>query len=167
MKIINTNIVRGLAVVAAVASFAPAQAATGTGSATVEILEAITVTEDTGLNFGLISPSASIGTVDVTELSARSCSGGVTCVGTGTAAAGAFTITGTTDANVQVTLPADVTLTGPGTDMTATLSSAAESGTLALTGGAATFNVAGSLAVGANQAAGTYNGTYTVTVNYQ
>jgi len=46
-----------------------------------------------------------------------------------------------------------VTLTDPG------------SGTL--TGGTDTFNVGGTLAVGANQTAGSYSGTYSVAVNYQ
>jgi len=38
---------------------------------------------------------------------------------------------------------------------------------LTLTGGVGSFNVAGTLSVGANQAAGTYTGQYNVSVNYQ
>lgn len=167
MKIINNKVIGGVIAIAAMGAFAPAYAATGTGNASVEILQAITVTENTALNFGQVTPSASAGTVAVDEASARNCSGGATCVGTGTAAAGAFSITGTSGANVQISLPASASLTGPGTAMTATLSSTSTSGAVTLTGGSANFNVAGSLAIGANQVAGSYAGTYTVTVNYQ
>ena len=57
-----------------------------------------------------------------------------------------------------------MTLSGAGDDMTATLTN---DGGGALTGGTDTFNVGGTLSVGANQAAGSYSGTYTVSVNYQ
>lgn len=60
-------------------------------------------------------------------------------------------------------MDATSSLTGPGTAMTATLGNDAPSN---LTAGSATINVSSSLAVGANQTAGAYSGTFAITVNY-
>ena len=73
-------------------------------------------------------------------------------------------MTGASGASYSVTVPASVSLTGPGTAMTATLTN---DGGGSLTGGTDTFNVGGTLSVGASQTAGSYSGTYTVSVNYQ
>ncbi len=73
-------------------------------------------------------------------------------------------MTGASGATYSVTIPATVSLTGPGSAMTVTLT---DPGAGTLTGGTDTFNVGGTLAVGASQTAGSYSGTYTVSVNYQ
>ena len=92
----------------------------------------------------------------------RTCAG-VTCVGT--AQRGQFTVSGAaTGFVVLVNTPASTSLTGPGTAMTLLLSPSLVNFTS--TGVAQTFFVGGALAVGANQTAGTYSGTYTVTADY-
>lgn len=152
------------AVMAAVLLSGQAQAANSVSAgATVEIAAPIAITQDTALAFGNIGPSATAGTVTISLASAKSVTGGVTDLG-GTSAAGAFTVTGASGATYSVTVPASVTLTGAGDDMSASLTN---DGGGTLTGGTDTFNVGGTLSVGANQAAGSYSGTYTVSVNYQ
>ena len=100
--------------------------------------------------------------------------GGVTCganlICTGTAAAGQLTVDGSAGATVGISLPNSTTtlaLVGnPGTTMSVTgltLSTA----TLTLSGNPDAFTVGGTLAVAVGQAAGTYNGEYTVEVEYQ
>src|SRR5437867_1774544 len=63
------------------------------------------------------------------------------------------------------TAAATASLTGPGTAMAASIN--APPTTVIGAGGTQTFNTGGQLAVGANQTAGTYSGTYTVSVAYQ
>lgn len=161
---INMKKVTVLGAVMAAALYAgQAQAANSVSAgATVEIAAPIAVTQDTALAFGNIGPSATAGTVTISLAGAQSVTGGVTALG-GTVAAGEFTVTGASGATYSVTVDASVNLTGPGT-MTATLTN---DGGGSLTGGTDTFNVGGTLAVGANQAAGSYTGTYSVAVNYQ
>jgi hypothetical protein len=152
------------AVMAAALLSGQAQAANSVSAgASVEIAAPIAITQDTALAFGNIGPSAASGTVTISTAGAKSVTGGVTDLG-GSAAAGEFTVTGASGASYSVTVPASVSLTGPGTAMTATLTDDA-SGTL--TGGSETFNVGATLSVGANQATGSYSGTYTVSVDYQ
>jgi len=77
---------------------------------------------------------------------------------------GVVSISGAASTLVNITV-ANATLTGPGTDMTATLS--VPSATVTTDGsGAATSNVNGSLAVPAGQTPGSYTGTALVQVNY-
>ncbi|PIW25691.1 MAG: hypothetical protein COW30_18940 [Rhodospirillales bacterium CG15_BIG_FIL_POST_REV_8_21_14_020_66_15] len=141
-----------------------AQAANSVNAgASVEIAAPISVTQDTALAFGNIGPSAASGTVAISLAGAQSVTGGVTALG-GTVAAGAFSVTGANGASYSVSVPASVTLSGPGTAMTATLN---HDGGGSLTAGTDTFNVGGTLSVGANQTAGSYSGTYTVSVDYQ
>ena len=60
----------------------------------------------------------------------------------------------------------NVTLNGSlGGTMSSTLTYSAPTVTLGATGGS--FQVGGTLSVGANQAAGDYSGTFNVTANYQ
>ncbi len=77
-----------------------------------------------------------------------------------------FDITGTNGAVVVVGGDANVTLNGSlGGTMNSTLSYSATNVTLGATGGS--FQVGGTLSVGANQTAGDYSGTFNVTANYQ
>jgi hypothetical protein len=131
--------------------------------ASVEIAAPISITQTTALAFGNIGPSVDAGTVTISLAGAQSVTGGVTALG-GTVAAGAFSVTGASGATYSVTVPGTVSLTGPGTAMTATLTN---DGGGSLTGGTDTFNIGGTLSIGASQAAGSYSGTYTVSVNYQ
>ena len=88
--------------------------------------------------------------------------GGVAALG-GSPSQGIFSVTGEGTSAFTTTMDATSSLTGPGTAMTATLGNDAPSN---LTAGSATINVSSSLAVGANQTAGAYSGTFAITVNY-
>ena len=139
-----------------------ASAATATANARASILRQITVTKTADLDYATIVTGAAASTVIVAPCGARTCGVGLTCSGTATAAA--FSVIGTVGQVATVSVPATVTLTSGGNNMTSTLLSSAATLTLAATN---SFNVGGTLAVGANQADGVYNGTFTVTVNYQ
>jgi hypothetical protein len=145
-----------------------AQAATASGTATANIVEAITITENAGLNFGTIVPDTAAQTVAITTAGARTCSGGLVC--SGSPLAGGFTATGTTGQAVSISVAATTTLnrSGGGASMGVSgLTPSVTSATLAGSPqGSATFTVGGTLAVGASQMAGVYNGTYAVNVNY-
>ncbi len=152
------------AVVAALASTG-ANAATQTATADVEIIAAVTLTQDLGLDFGVVASSAAAGTVSLsTGSDTRTCSASVTCVGT--AQRGQFTVSNaTTGYTVGITVPASTSLTGPGAAMNLTLVPSITSFTS--TGAAQVFNVGGTLSIGANQVAGTYSATYNVSADYQ
>ena len=95
---------------------------------------------------------------------AATCGAGLTC--TGTTTAGSFDVQGTSGAVVLVGGDSSVTLNGSlGGTMTSTLSYSAPNITLGATGGS--FQVGGTLSVGANQASGDYSGSFNVTANYQ
>lgn len=151
----------------AVAAFAStnAQAATQTADAKVVILPAVQLAQNQQLDFGVVASSGVAGTVVMpTASSTRTCTGGVTCVGA--AFRGQFTITGAENGYVVgITVPASTTLAFGTITMPVTLTSSLT--TFTSTGAAQLFFVGGTLTVGANQAAGTYIGTYNVSANYQ
>ena len=154
----------GVAGVLAAGLVVPAHAETAQGDATVKILQAITVTKAADLNFGNVVASASAATVAVGEDGTRTCGTGLNCYGTTTA--GAFNVTGAAGETVSVGIDTPSIQLSNGTQSMAVALTTATS-SLTLAGGTGSFRVAGSLSVGANQAAGTYTGQYNVSVNYQ
>ena len=153
------------AAIAALAMNAPAaHAATATGTAKAKILRQITLSNTSDLQFATVISGATASTVAVSTAGGVTCGTGLTCTGTPTAAN--FDITGTNGAVVVVGGDANVTLNGSlGGTMNSTLSYSATNVTLGATGGS--FQVGGTLSVGANQTAGDYSGTFNVTANYQ
>lgn len=154
----------------AAASFAgSAQAATtATGTASAEVLSSLTVTATSNLQFGQIAANTG-GTVTVNADSTTGFTGSL--VSTGTRAPATFSVTGTPNTSVIVSLPtASVNLTRSGGTETMTLSgfNSNPGGAFQLgTTGAGTFNVGGTLAVASGQVAGAYTGTFQVSVEYQ
>ncbi len=144
-----------------------AQAATSaTANASAKIITAVSVTKSTDLNFGTAVSGAAGGTVVVSNaIAATQTCTGVLCTGGGQTSA-QFAVAGATGTTAIITVPATVTLSSGTNSMTAALSSSANSLTLAGTSADA-FQVGGSLAVAANQATGSYTGTFTVSVAYQ
>ncbi len=154
----------GMVAAAAMASTG-AHAATQTATAEVDIIAAVQLAQNDGLDFGVVASSTTAGTVALpTASNTRTCSGGVTCVGT--ALRGRFTVSNaTTGYTVAISVPASTTLTSGANTMALTLTPSMTS--YASTGIAQVFFVGGTLSVGANQAAGTYTGTYNVSADYQ
>ena len=144
-------------------------ATTASADARAEILSTLTLAVRAGsvLDFGQIANNGG-GTVVVAASGARTCSALLVCVGASSPVT--FDVTGTPDTGIVVTLPtAPVTLTGFSTASTMSLGSFTSffpTGNT-LVGGGTSFQVGGTLNVGAAQAADVYNGSFSVSVEYQ
>lgn len=139
------------------------QAATVSTTASANILQPISVSKTADLSFGEVYPDGTLaGTVTVDFAGGRTFGGGASA-GTAPGAAGSFTVTGEAGSTYALTIPAAVSLTGPGTAMNVTLSNNSLGD---LTTGTETFQVGGALDVGVAQTAGAYSATFDVTVNY-
>lgn len=160
--IIKALMVAGVAAIAMGGT--AAYAATASATAKAKILKQVTVTKSSDLEFGTVVTSTGPATVLISTAGTRTCGAGLVC--SGTTAAAAFGIGGTTGQTVTISAPATVNLTSGAASMTATLLASAATRTLSGTA-ADQFSVGGSLAVGANQADGDYTGSFNVTVDYQ
>ncbi|NNC71253.1 MAG: DUF4402 domain-containing protein [Sphingomonadaceae bacterium] len=143
-----------------------AHAADATATATAQILEQITVTRTSHLNFGTIVPdTAASGNVTVAATSAgtRTCDANLTCAGAASVSSAAFDVTASAGSTVSVTGLTGLTQLTSGTD---TMAVSLAGSTLDLSLGSDTLYVGGDLTVGANQPTGTYTGNFTVSVNY-
>jgi hypothetical protein len=145
-------------------------AASATANSTADIVAAISIAKDTGgdLGFGYAVASGTAGTVVIANDGTRTCNGGVTCIAGGTTSAASFTVTGQANYTYAITLPSSVTLTdGASNNMTVDTftSNPATTGTIG-SGGSQTIAVGATLNVTASQAAGTYTGTFDVSVDY-
>lgn len=165
MKNLMTRAITGAVLAATALTAGAANAAPVTASATARatILQQITVTNTSDLDFGTVVSGASASTVAISTAGARTCGAGLTCTGPTTSAN--FDITGTANAVVTITGDNSVTLTSGSNSMTASLTRSAATATL--TGGTSSVQVGGTLNVAANQADGAYSGTFNITVDYQ
>lgn len=140
-----------------------ATAATATGNASANVLTPIAIAQGTALNFGTFAGNGA-GTVVMTAAGVRSATGSVLLTSGVTPSAASFTVTGTGSATFGVTYPASFNVTnGTGGTMPVTVTGAA---TGTLVSGTVALPVGGTITVAANQAAGAYTGTYTMTVEY-
>jgi hypothetical protein len=158
------------AVVTAMGMSATAHAASETAIAKARILREIQLNNTSDLEFATIISGATADTVVVSTAGAVTCGTNLVCTGTTTAAG--FEIQGTNNAVVLISGDNSVTLTetvGGVDTMTASLTRSTGSVTLTAGPGSVggTFSVGGTLSVAANQASGSYEGTFNVTANYQ
>ncbi len=165
-KIVLAAAVVALSAGSAFAAGPSGNTSTAQGSATATVISPIQLTHTSGasLNFGTFSAGTG-GTVAVTSGGTGSVTGDVGAVTGGTYAADAFSVAGDASRNFSIT-SAGGTVASGSNSMTFTTSASATSGALDTTG-AASFTVGGTLTVGSGQAAGTYTGSYDVTVTYQ
>lgn len=149
------------------ATNASANPASATAVAKAKVLRQLTITKNADLDFGTIVTGNAASTVTVDAAGARTCGTGLTC--SQTPASAKFTVTGTNNAVVTVSVPATVTLNSGTNSMTASLTAlpTLNLGNSGNTGTALAFG--GTLNVGANQADGVYETAtpFAVTVNYQ
>lgn len=143
--------------------------ATDTANITALISNPVTLTKTGDLDFGEISPSTGSTTVVVTTASATT--GSTASLVGGTPAAASFDVGGLASRTYSITLPADGTVTiddaGAGVAMDVDGFNHDAGGLPALdVGGADSFNVGATLTVGADQLAGSYTGSFDVTVDY-
>lgn len=148
---------------------APGGTATMTGTASATIITPIRIVATAPLRFGVMAQPTAAGTVTVSTAGVVSTGGGMvgnTAIAQGSSGpqAGKFRVSGEPGRQFFVTLPAAATVTRSGGSMTITLFTVG-----ALTGspvGTLDIAVGGTLAVGAAQPVGTYNGTYQITASY-
>ena len=149
---------------------------TGTTAGAV-IITPITLTQVTPLHFGVMSVLAGTpGTCVLTTLGVRSATGGVNLSAQAPVATNAaYTVGGQASTTYAIVLPATITVTKAVTLETMTIGTlhahTTSAGVDGLTGtlsggGADDFTVGGILSVAAAQVAGTYAGTFDVTVAY-
>jgi hypothetical protein len=130
----------------------------------------ITNTSSTPLNFGTVSRSSITGTVTVATDGSRTYSGGASILTSSAATAAPFTVTGENSANYNITLPSNtaVVLTRVGGSETMSVTAFTHNSSLVLSStGSAAFSVGATLNLGAEQVAGTYQGSFSLTVAYQ
>ena len=124
----------------------------------------ISISAGGDMDFGTMVTTGTAGTVTVTPAGVRT-SVNVDLFG-GFPAAASFDVTGKVDQAYFITLPSSATLTSGANTMTIDTFTDDAGASPTLPGGSDTFNVGATLNVGATQAAGTYSGTFSVTVNY-
>ena len=169
MKIIRiaAALAIGLAFIASRDAGAQQNFASTSAGATVSIVTAISITNTADLNFGQVVAGGTSGTVAMSPVGFRSSGGGSTLGSSGNSSAASFNVSGDPNASFSITLPGSAVLTNGSDNMTINnfTSNPSGNGTLSEVGGQ-TLNVGATLQVGAAQPAGTYNGSFNVTVAY-
>lgn len=166
------NIALSAFAVAAAMAAGSSLAASATGTSTATVIVPISIANDTALAFGKFTQAA--GTITMTPAGARSASGGASTLSTVTPGnAGQMTVSGDANATYSISVSGG-TLTGTGDPMALsniTVAASTATGTPITTGtigagGTQVLKTGGELAVAADQAAGAYTGSYSVTVEY-
>ncbi|MFI5119191.1 MAG: DUF4402 domain-containing protein [Thermoanaerobaculia bacterium] len=147
-------------------AFAQANSDTKTANASARVVAAIALTKTADLNFGDVVAGASLGTVVMTPAGARSAVGGTTLGNANGAAAAGFSVAGVSGATYAITLPAGPIVISAGVNNMNVTAFTGSKATGTLTAGADTFTVGATLNVAAAQVAGSYTGTFPVSVNY-
>lgn len=132
--------------------------------AAAQIVAAIDIANDQGLDFGDVVAGPVGGTVVMSAAGVRSVTGDVTLGNAGSAGPAEFTVTGESGATFDVTLPTSILISAGAEDMTVDTFTENANGVLA--GGTETFQVGATLHVAASQASGAYSGSFDVTVAY-
>lgn len=164
MKKIITVLAAGSAMVMAASA---ANAASVSATATAEILQQVQIAKTADLNFGSIVPDSAASAnviVDPDGTNTRNC-GGLTCADDALVSSAAFNVTGATGLTAVISLSSLATIDDGGNSMNISLSQS--DATLLMTGSAVPTYVGGTLTVPANQAPGTYSGSFDVTAEYQ
>lgn len=147
--------------------------ASATGTATADILASITISQNRGLDFGIIAP-ASVGATEVTVAATLAgtrtlTSGSGVLITGGGETSGEFLVEAADTYAYTVDIPTTaITIddAGTGVPMAIDLTLSGTAGTGGGTGVPTSFYVGGTLTVPAGQVAGTYNGSYTITAIY-
>ena len=146
-----------------------------------DVVTPLTLVKRDDLNFGRLFPGSSGGIVTMNVNGSRTAGGTIILVGNDFQLA-RFAGQGSINQRVQIRLPNNIDLTGPGPamrlsnfrfgpdpELPLTFGQLGNSTNIRITGTAGIFGfvVGGDLQVGANQPSGTYSGSFDVTVNYQ
>ncbi len=167
-----------LAAVVLVPSSALAAPANQQGTSRTVVLQSLSFVRVQDLEFGDIIPSNTAGTVRLRPDGTRTSTGGVILVGSSHQPA-RFAGFGSRNQRVLISLSSNtIQITGPGAPMTvslfeidfppkAILTTAPRRFRIRSTTGLFEFPLGATLAVGANQVAGSYSGTFSITLDYQ
>ena len=143
-----------------------------TVSATATVASPLSITAATALGFGSFVADTAAGTGVIAPLSTgfRSKTGNISLLDSGAGAPSTVSVSGAPNTTFSVNLPtSSVTLTGPSSSVMTmssfTSSLGASKGTIG-GGGTASFLVGATLNVGASQVAGSYTGSFSVSVSY-
>lgn len=160
----------GAALLAAASSQAVAATPPVEANADVIVLRPLSLLKKADMDFGTLLPSATAGTATIDPVTGAVTTAGGVIAGAGPTSPAVFVGAGSRNVPYQIRLPRDpVTLTRSGGTETMALSGWTLDGPTNRRVGANEafeFNVGGQLAVGADQADGTYVGTFEVTVHY-
>ena len=160
------------------ASNVPAFAKQRVADAQIAVVRPLEFIKVENLDFGKVIRATTAGTVTIAPDGTRTKTGNVILIGTGFQPA-KFAGMGTNNQRVDISIgPANVFATGPGAPMrvrtfimgstpTAVLTTTPQRFRINSATGIFTFPVGATLEVGANQTPGTYNGNWTITLNYQ
>ncbi len=166
------QIIKILAIAVVTLAFAgtvQAQTATATSNAAAVIIAPLSITNTAGLHFGTIMRSAALGTVTVATDGTRSSTGGVTLSALAPLhSVATFDLEGESGNDVIITLPASTTITNGTQTMLVDnfVSDPDDTNPVTLGGTPTVLSVGATLNVAANQASGTYTGTFDVSINY-
>lgn len=144
-----------------------------TGSVYAEVIEVLSATENTALNFGSFSPEAGGGTITITPDGSR-LSLGTIGMGKSLHSPASFLVSGEDDASFSISLPTSpvsiINSTGTKTMNVSNwvASPTNEQGLAILDGGSKIVNVGATLNVGTmtENPKGMYSGTYTIVFDY-
>lgn len=160
-------------VILAVAGFGTSASAQSTVNTEVSarIIAAITLTETSPMHFGVMTAPTVLSTVILDPLGGRTTTGDVaTLAQAPVAVAAAYTVTGENDATYAITVPANTIISNgnPADNMTVSNFSCTYGGFVGQVGFSGTdfFSLGATLNLAGGQAAGTYNGTFDVSVAY-
>lgn len=139
-----------------------------TANATATVMTPISIAKSADLDFGAFAAGTG-GTVVIGTDGSRSSTGAVVESASDTGNNAEFAVSGQANATYAITLPGDgtVTITSGANSMAVNTFTSDPSGTGTLDGsGNQALNVGATLVVGSGQAAGSYTGTFDVTVEY-
>jgi hypothetical protein len=166
------NASSGFYVYVAVAPTVPTTGSTA-GLAVAKVFRPINIAQATGLSFGkVVRPSSGSGTVSINAASGVRSVTGTGTVGLSSPAPtrASYTVSGEGGQAFSLSVPTSFTMTGPGTQLTVSLvptASGAQTLSSAL-GSAGTFGfgVGGSFPITSSTVSGAYQGSYSITVQY-
>ena len=140
--------------------------ATATASAFAKVITPITITKTADLNFGTII-SGPAGTVTVSPAGLETASGASIVSPNPNVSAAQFNVTGEPSTAYSISLPSSITISNGAQTMTVDNFTTNPTPSGLLSGlGAQSLQVGARLSVLANQAVGSYSGTFSVTVAY-
>ncbi len=148
---------------------APAAAATDNASGRAQVLRQLSIVNTGDLDFGTLLRGTTAGRVVINPgTGARTVTGGVIMAG-GTPRSASFTVSGSANRVIRISVTPGSTVLTNGTGGTMTVNTFRLNGSAnrrLSAAGSATIRVGARLNVAANQADGAYTGTFNLTVDY-